>query len=331
MADTQANDAFDDELLSAYVDGELSGDQAAQVEQRLSVDPKAKQLVEEMRALSDTLQAMPCETANKDLREAVLQRTVTLPREGRATRGVRRWGWAAMALAAGLLLMVFQPTEERDGQPLASVDASRKEAAEPAPEWQASMAADAEVDEEMLENEATFAKTVLPESSAAAVDMAEAAPTVPVVPIQEVHLVLAGGVAEFDKLLVSNGLVRVDRMQRKAAAQVGRARSLRMENRQLAAAMESKRKAAVVGEVLAEGTAEQMRNMLFAYQTDQRLYGEVSDDDREGGSVVGGARKLEAMERIQVLFILHPAQQTAKPAAASKKARSREKVGGKEG
>jgi anti-sigma factor RsiW len=111
MADMESSESFDDELLSAYVDGELDEDQRAQVEERLRDDPRGKQLVDELRDLSATLQALPREQVGSDLRAGVMQQIeakVISPssREDRGS-GMRRWAWAAMAIAATLLLSVY--------------------------------------------------------------------------------------------------------------------------------------------------------------------------------------------------------------------------------
>lgn len=48
-----------DELLSAYLDGELTAAEQAEVERLLATDPAARQLLDELRTLSATLQALP--------------------------------------------------------------------------------------------------------------------------------------------------------------------------------------------------------------------------------------------------------------------------------
>ncbi|NOY40215.1 MAG: hypothetical protein GXP26_00055 [Planctomycetes bacterium] len=346
MADTQPNDAFDDELLSAYVDGELSGEQLAQVEQRLREDSQARQLVDELRTLSTTLQAMPHETIGEDLREAVLRRAERsrLPKE---KRGVRRWGWAAMALAATLLLMVYQPGEEREEPKLAAVDAVKEKTARPVPELRAPVAKPLAA---VVEGAEVFEEAV-----------AEA-------PVRVVHLMVADDAVDFDQLLASNGLVRIDQVRRKVAPKFERSLSKSSRDRQSESASEAK--ASPVVEVLAEGTAEQIRNLLSDSQSGIHLYAtrggkagslafgslssslqEYDADQAEGdssgpaelllrdgpssgsadASAIGKAKKQKSMERIQVQFMLHPAPQSAKPAATNKKARSSEKTGGKEG
>ena len=78
-----ANDEFDDELLSAYVDDELTAEERATVEERLRCDPEAARLVEELRVLSKSLQAMPREdgligAVRKCLGEALREGAPTL-------------------------------------------------------------------------------------------------------------------------------------------------------------------------------------------------------------------------------------------------------------
>ena len=51
------NHVPDHELLSAYLDGELTAAEQAEVERLLAADPAVRQLLDEMRALGATLQA----------------------------------------------------------------------------------------------------------------------------------------------------------------------------------------------------------------------------------------------------------------------------------
>ena len=61
------------ELLSAYLDGELTAAEQARVEQLLAANPAARHWVEEMRALSNTLQSLPQEKVGEDLGPRVLR------------------------------------------------------------------------------------------------------------------------------------------------------------------------------------------------------------------------------------------------------------------
>lgn len=129
MSEFDTPEPSDDELLSAYVDGELTDDERVEVERRLADDPRARELVDELRALGEQMQALPKLTLGEELRSTILQRaerTMLLgddsqptPRS-RDTTGSRRWLWAAMAVAATLLLSFMLPTPEQDEESIAS-------------------------------------------------------------------------------------------------------------------------------------------------------------------------------------------------------------------
>jgi hypothetical protein len=63
-----------DELLSAYLDGELSGDELRRVEQLLVDNAEYRQLYEELRALGSSFQALPRYRLAEDLSQRVLRR-----------------------------------------------------------------------------------------------------------------------------------------------------------------------------------------------------------------------------------------------------------------
>ncbi len=67
------NDPTQNELLSAYLDGELDATEQANVERLLAADPAARQLLDDLRALSVTLQALPQERIGEDLSGVVLR------------------------------------------------------------------------------------------------------------------------------------------------------------------------------------------------------------------------------------------------------------------
>ncbi|MCG8449982.1 MAG: zf-HC2 domain-containing protein [Pirellulales bacterium] len=127
------NDKFaNDELLSAYVDGELAGEELAQVEERLRTDPAARQMVTELQELSATLHALPRETVGHDLRTSILQCDKKALERG--TSVPRRWMWAAAALAAALMLTLYLPdSQQREEAHLAdkSKIAERKQSKAP--------------------------------------------------------------------------------------------------------------------------------------------------------------------------------------------------------
>lgn len=156
-----------EELLSAYLDDELSSDVRARIESWLAEDPAARQTFEELQALRTSIQALPSVAAPADFADRILTRVgqldpseeepATIPFAARYEEprqwfgpGGRAWrplAWAAMALAASILVMMFAPREEqelalapRDEAPkLASApepgaaDAALSEAAPPAP------------------------------------------------------------------------------------------------------------------------------------------------------------------------------------------------------
>ncbi|MCE5266772.1 MAG: zf-HC2 domain-containing protein [Planctomycetaceae bacterium] len=66
-------DLSQNELLSAYLDGELTAAEQEEVERLLATDPAARQLLEDLRALSATLQSLPQEKVGEDLSHRVLQ------------------------------------------------------------------------------------------------------------------------------------------------------------------------------------------------------------------------------------------------------------------
>ncbi|MGQ9575464.1 MAG: hypothetical protein ACUVUC_09105 [Thermoguttaceae bacterium] len=124
---------WDDELLSAYLDGELTAAQQAAVEQLLATSPEARQLLDELRALSATLQSLPPYKLQEDLAEQVL-RTVERrmlsepagsgPAAGLPGQEVPLWRaiarrllrprtllWPALAVAAALLIMALNPDQ----------------------------------------------------------------------------------------------------------------------------------------------------------------------------------------------------------------------------
>jgi anti-sigma factor RsiW len=152
MTAGNSNDDFDDELLSAYVDGELTAAERALVEERLRSDPTAAALVEELRSLSSAIKLLPRETLGRDLRAGVLaevaQARADLDSHGPAAQShattlplapVDRWAgirrglvWSALAIAATVLIAVFQPAElAQDERELAR--AEKRRAMEKAP------------------------------------------------------------------------------------------------------------------------------------------------------------------------------------------------------
>ena len=146
------NDPTQNELLSAYLDGELNAAERADVERLLAADPAARQLLDDLRALGVTLQALPQEKIGEDLSGAVLRaaaRRVLLegapgetedstPESVPLGRSVfrrlfnaRGLAWAGIAVAFAVVIMVVE--RHQDG-PAADKDAKLVALATPKPE-----------------------------------------------------------------------------------------------------------------------------------------------------------------------------------------------------
>jgi hypothetical protein len=129
MSASRPHHESDDELLSAYVDNELTAAERAAVEERLRIDERARQIVSELRAASEAVQALPRTASPRDFAASVLSQieherlaiepppVVTLPPADDLTEHRRRRGliYAAFAVAAALLLMFLRPADQPVG------------------------------------------------------------------------------------------------------------------------------------------------------------------------------------------------------------------------
>src|SRR5262245_33327533 len=77
MSEREFQHELDDELLSAYLDDELTPDERAAVDARLASDPEAQQLLHQLRSVSQSVQALPEVPVGRDLREEILRRVET--------------------------------------------------------------------------------------------------------------------------------------------------------------------------------------------------------------------------------------------------------------
>ena len=129
------NEKIPEELISAYIDGELTSDEQVRVEQALLEDPRSQQLFEDLQALHDRLQAIPRSEPSQDYTQQILRRaerailTGTSTASGEeATTAVRpakpgaqanqpanlkHLIWASTALAATLMLALLFRSEDR--------------------------------------------------------------------------------------------------------------------------------------------------------------------------------------------------------------------------
>lgn len=105
------NDNFQDEWLSAFLDGEATPEERAEVERRLNASPEIRQELEDLTDVSQLLRELPQCQAPEELRSAVLQaaeRATLLPPA--APPAKRGWKPAAISLAtsaAAVLVLVF--------------------------------------------------------------------------------------------------------------------------------------------------------------------------------------------------------------------------------
>jgi anti-sigma factor RsiW len=116
-----------EEMISAYLDGELSVEERARVETWLAESPELRQLHDELKTLGASIQALPRHQLTQDLEAAVLRRAEQTVLAGGAARGPnasdirpaskiplwlrgagwRRLAWPAVAVAAALVVMLF--------------------------------------------------------------------------------------------------------------------------------------------------------------------------------------------------------------------------------
>jgi anti-sigma factor RsiW len=109
------NEPFSEELLSAYVDGELSASERAEVERRLEQDPQARDVVDELRRLSQMFEGLSRSEVPHEFHTQVLQsaeRRMLLPEPAPSPGKGRGRGsilaWAAPLAAAAVLVLTLQ-------------------------------------------------------------------------------------------------------------------------------------------------------------------------------------------------------------------------------
>ncbi len=135
------------ELLSAYLDGELSAAEQAEVERLLAENAHARQLLDELRALSTSLQELPQYKLEEDFPERVLRAAerriltdehLARPAELKRRSVVRRfltpraviWSGLAVAVAVALMVLGLDELKQPDDDEVAKAPAP---AAAPAP------------------------------------------------------------------------------------------------------------------------------------------------------------------------------------------------------
>ncbi|MFP6753928.1 MAG: zf-HC2 domain-containing protein [Pirellulaceae bacterium] len=133
-------DSFNEELLSGYLDGELSSDEQAQVERIVQQDPRAQQLLEDMEQLRQCLQELPENQPPVDTRRRVLEQInhadpvdsgqvqqVAAPRTP-PVRAIVSW---VVAAAAGVALLFIVPPLLQDSTQVAKNSDSLADSSQP--------------------------------------------------------------------------------------------------------------------------------------------------------------------------------------------------------
>jgi anti-sigma factor RsiW len=81
MSGRNAFDAFSDDLLSAYLDGELTSEQRAEVERVLAASAEHRQFMEELRVLCELLRQLPRYQLDERVVNRILQETQRLAQD----------------------------------------------------------------------------------------------------------------------------------------------------------------------------------------------------------------------------------------------------------
>ncbi len=141
------SDESREELLSAYLDDELSAEERARVEAWLAEDADYRRLYDELASLRTDLQSLPRHTLREDLGPAVLRRAEQHVLDGKASpdkvelappassassqwwsrRSGRMFLWPVVAVAAALLVALFNT--QQNPREVARDDADFKDAA----------------------------------------------------------------------------------------------------------------------------------------------------------------------------------------------------------
>jgi negative regulator of sigma E activity len=125
------NQPLENELLSAYLDGELSADEQARVDRLLAENPSARQFLDELRSLRSMLQSLPKQTLSIDLSEKVLKAAAERSSEQRRPRSrptiekvaeriknnPRMVVWPLIVVTVAVLLMIFNPDQPGENAP----------------------------------------------------------------------------------------------------------------------------------------------------------------------------------------------------------------------
>ena len=147
---------LDEELLSAYLDGQLTATELREVESWLARDEAARTLVEELRGVSQQVRDLPRESVPAEWTQRLAARLDESSHDkvspsgsadsgdampafsiGRSSRG---WWWSAAAIAAAVAIMAFQANNLEEATQIAKAPAAasdRSVANQPVPEMAA--------------------------------------------------------------------------------------------------------------------------------------------------------------------------------------------------
>lgn len=121
-----------DELLSAYLDGEVSPEERAAVERRLEQSPQLRETLDELSEVGDLIRRLPKPRAPKDLPERVVAAIATKPLASTAAppKRIRLFGtWPILAagtvLAACVMIVVLMPREHPNAADGLAMDSAR--------------------------------------------------------------------------------------------------------------------------------------------------------------------------------------------------------------
>lgn len=122
------SDRLNPELLSAYLDNEVTEEERAQVEQALVASPETRRSLEELRQVQARLQSVPRMSLPDDFHERVVQeatrREATQPVSARPS-GTGRWmriSAVATTVAALLLIAILVAIQQRDSEVVENSD-----------------------------------------------------------------------------------------------------------------------------------------------------------------------------------------------------------------
>jgi anti-sigma factor RsiW len=125
-----------DELLSAYHDGELAGEERASVERLIGDDLPAREVLDDIADMSRLLGALPRPAAPPEMHAAVMRQVrQAAPTRAAQSRPVARprryWVWSAATVAC-LLLVVFIVQQNLNSPSATGVAHNERDAATPA-------------------------------------------------------------------------------------------------------------------------------------------------------------------------------------------------------